>query len=152
MANSGCCTNASTSSAPQSLTPTPQSSPQPPPTPTPTPRGVGVTIICPGPISTGSPDSPRLIFGSTGLIPQPHTGSKGKMAPERCAALIANAMAHGVNEAWIAKHPVLLMGGCLGLGVGWGGVREGICSVRPLHHLGFAGGLLTRFLLKSDGE
>lgn len=70
-----------------------------------------MTIVCPGPISTGSPDAPRVVYGAEGLISQPQHGSKGKVSPARCARLVADAAAHGVQEAWIAKHPVLLIGG-----------------------------------------
>ncbi len=113
--------------APSPLNASLQTNPQPQPR---TKRGVGVTIVCPGPISTGSPDAPRGIYGPTGLQ-QTAAGagagsSKGKVTPERCAELIANATAHGVDEAWIAKHPVLL----LGEGLGW--VARGVCLMQLL--------------------
>lgn len=73
-------------------------------------RGVGVTICCPGPIGTGSEETPRVIYGAEGLISQHSADTKGRLSPARCAQLIANAMAHGVNECWIAKHPVLAIG------------------------------------------
>lgn len=72
-------------------------------------QGIGVTICCPGPISTGTPGAPRVIYGAEGLIQQQQHGAKGKVTPERCAKLIADAMAHGLSECWIAKHPVLLV-------------------------------------------
>eukprot|EP00877_Chromochloris_zofingiensis_P006070 jgi/Chrzof1/1716/Cz10g18120.t1 len=73
-------------------------------------QGVGVTICCPGPIGTGSEETPRVIYGAEGLISQHSADTKGRLSPARCAQLIANAMAHGVNECWIAKHPVLAIG------------------------------------------
>lgn len=76
-------------------------------------RGVGVTLCCPGPIATGSGDTPRNIFGAQGRIVQNNTGSSNRIAPERCARLIAAAMAHGLDECWIARHPVLVVGGWL---------------------------------------
>ncbi len=73
---------------------------------------MGVTICCPGPVSSGA-DVPvqRSVFGPEGMISrteEPH--AKGKVAPARYAQLVANAAAHGVDECWIAKHPVLLVG------------------------------------------
>ena len=75
-------------------------------------RGVGVTVCCPGPVSSGS-EVPvtRSVFGPSGMItrneePKP----KGKINPKRYAQLVANAAAHEVDECWIAKHPVLAVG------------------------------------------
>lgn len=45
-----------------------------------------------------------------GRIIQNATGASNRIAPERCARLIAAAMAHGLDEAWIARHPVLAVG------------------------------------------
>lgn len=73
--------------------------------------GVGVTICCPGPIATGSETTPRVVYGADGLIVQNNTGrSNNRLAPQRCAELIANAMAHKLDECWISRHPVLLVG------------------------------------------
>ena len=72
-------------------------------------RGVGVTVCCPGPVSSGS-DVPvtRSVFGPSGMITRTEEPkAKGKTNPKRYAQLVANAAAHGVDECWIAKHPVL---------------------------------------------
>jgi len=76
--------------------------------------GVGVTICCPGPVNTESEGAPRAVYGPTGLITTPPSEdaakSKARMSPERCVELIAAAAAHGVDEAWISRHPVLAAG------------------------------------------
>lgn len=75
-------------------------------------RGVTVTICCPGPVATGSPEQPRAIYNGTGLITT-SSGDKGsskRMSPPRVAELIGKATYHRVDECWIARHPVLLMG------------------------------------------
>eukprot|EP00850_Spirogloea_muscicola_P014565 SM000105S13910 [mRNA] locus=s105:334606:337719:- [translate_table: standard] len=54
-------------------------------------QGVGVTILCPGPIAASA---------------EPDT-DKTRMTVERCAELITAATGHGVEEAWISRHPVL---------------------------------------------
>ncbi|EFJ41781.1 hypothetical protein VOLCADRAFT_83968 [Volvox carteri f. nagariensis] len=71
---------------------------------------VGVTICCPGPVATGSEELPRVVYGPAGRIVQNATGSSNRLDPARAAQLIASAAAHGVDEAWIAQHPVLAMG------------------------------------------
>ncbi|KAG1664699.1 hypothetical protein FOA52_006674 [Chlamydomonas sp. UWO 241] len=75
-------------------------------------RGVSVTICCPGPVSSGS-DVPveRRVYGPTGMVSRTEEPNpKGKVAPQRYAQLVANAAAAGLDECWIAKHPVLLVG------------------------------------------
>ncbi|GLC37615.1 hypothetical protein PLESTB_001667600 [Pleodorina starrii] len=72
--------------------------------------GVGVTLCCPGPVATGSAEAPRVVYGPTGRITQNATGSSNRLDPARAAQLIASAAAHGVDEAWMARHPVLAMG------------------------------------------
>lgn len=67
-------------------------------------------MCCPGPVATGSEATPRVVYGPTGRIVQNATGSPNRNDPARCVEMIANAAAHGVDEAWIAKHPVLGMG------------------------------------------
>ena len=75
-------------------------------------RGVTVTLCCPGPAATGSPSQPRSIYSGTGLITTASSdkGSSKRMAPARVAELIGKAAYYRVDECWIAKHPVLLMG------------------------------------------
>lgn len=72
---------------------------------------VHVTLVCPGPVATGSEATPRVVFGPTGRITQNSTGGSNRMRPERTAQLIAAAAAHGLDEVWIALHPVLAVGG-----------------------------------------
>ena len=73
-------------------------------------RGITVTICCPGPVATGSPDQPRSIYDGRGLITTHSGDSKKRMSPARVAELIGSATYHKVDECWIARHPVLLMG------------------------------------------
>lgn len=74
-------------------------------------RGVSVTVCCPGPVSAGPGSPPRSVYGARGLVVHDETGGKGgRVAAERAATLVASAAAHGVDEAWICRHPVLLMG------------------------------------------
>jgi hypothetical protein len=51
-----------------------------------------------------------VLFGPKGRISRLEQQDKRRMAPERAVQLMANAMAAGVEEAWLAKQPVLTMG------------------------------------------
>jgi len=73
-------------------------------------RGVDVTLCCPGPIATGADGAPRNIFGAAGRIVHNNTGAAQRIAPGRAAALVIAAMAHGLDECWIARQPVLGVG------------------------------------------
>ena len=75
-------------------------------------RGVTVTIACPGPVATGTLDTPRNVFSSEGLTAkhEERGGAKKRLAPARVAALIARAAYNRLDVCWIAKHPVLLLG------------------------------------------
>jgi dehydrogenase/reductase SDR family protein 7 len=75
-------------------------------------RGVQVTIACPGPVATGSLDTPRNVFSSEGLTAKhvERGGAKKRLAPARVAELIARAAFNRLDVCWIAKHPVLLLG------------------------------------------
>ncbi|EFN55180.1 hypothetical protein CHLNCDRAFT_134329 [Chlorella variabilis] len=74
-------------------------------------RGVGATVCCPGPLATGLDGKPRVVYGASGLIMQANTGmSKKRVSAGRAAELIARAAYHGLDECWIAYHPVLLLG------------------------------------------
>jgi dehydrogenase/reductase SDR family member 7 len=75
---------------------------------------VRVTIALPGPIATGTDDKPRVIFGASGVQAPPAPGApkrskKGRLDPGRCADLVLAAAAHGRDEAWLSRHPVLLL-------------------------------------------
>jgi dehydrogenase/reductase SDR family protein 7 len=73
--------------------------------------GVGATVCCPGPLATGNDGKPRVVYGANGLIEQANTGmSKKRVSATRAAELIAAAAYYKLDEAWIAFHPVLLMG------------------------------------------
>jgi hypothetical protein len=51
-----------------------------------------------------------VLFGPKGRITRPEQQDKKRMAPGRAVQLMANAMAAGVQEAWLAKQPILTMG------------------------------------------
>jgi len=55
-------------------------------------RGIKVTIVCPGPVETSGSGS-----------------SEKRVSAERCAELTIVAASHGLKEAWISYHPVLLV-------------------------------------------
>jgi dehydrogenase/reductase SDR family member 7 len=69
-------------------------------------RNVAVTVACPGPIDGAAS---RTVFGAKGRVEKVEgvEPSKKKVPAERCCQLICDAAAHGLPEAWIARHPVL---------------------------------------------
>ena len=71
-----------------------------------------MTIACPGPVATGAEGTPRNVFGASALTAkhEERGGLKKRLPPQRVAALIACAAYHRLDMAWIAKHPVLLLG------------------------------------------
>ena len=74
-------------------------------------RGIGVTIVCPGPVASPVGEaSTRSLFGPKGPIQRHEVPDSKRMPASRAAQLIANAMAAGVSECWLAQQPVLLMG------------------------------------------
>lgn len=77
-------------------------------------RGVTVTLACPGPVATGTEGMPRNVFSAEGLTAkhEERGGAKKRLAPKRVAELIARAAYNGLDTAWIARHPVLLLGAC----------------------------------------
>jgi hypothetical protein len=88
-------------------------------------RHCHVTTVCPGPVASGAPGQPRVTFGAT--LAGSHLGAAGttqtspadgtadpgdakaRLPLQRCAALTLAAAGHGVREAWLARHPVLLL-------------------------------------------
>lgn len=66
-------------------------------------KNIKVTIACPGPIET-SPSAGSLNSGSAKL-----QLSERRLSVSRCAELIIVATTHGLKEAWISYHPVLLL-------------------------------------------
>jgi hypothetical protein len=74
-------------------------------------RGIGVTIVCPGPVAPPVGEaSTRSLYGPKGAIQRQEVLDPKRMPASRAAVLIANAMAAGVSECWLARQPVLLMG------------------------------------------
>lgn len=71
---------------------------------------MGVTICCPGPVAALIPGSPRMVWGAKEMILAPIARSSSKMPLRRCVSLIATAAAHGLEEVWIARHPILAVG------------------------------------------
>lgn len=89
-------------------------------------RNVRVTLLCPGPCATGAPGQARLTFGASLAASQLDAASanaaqpaltaaeatrdaRARMAVPRCVRLALAAAAHGVGEAWLARHPVLAL-------------------------------------------
>eukprot|EP00892_Ulva_mutabilis_P004882 jgi/Ulvmu1/2766/UM014_0224.1 len=72
-------------------------------------RGVGITVACPGPIAGADT---RTVFGPYGkfIKEEDESGQSKKVPMDRCCELVSRAAAFGVQEAWIARHPVLLVG------------------------------------------
>lgn len=64
-------------------------------------KNISITVACPGPIETSS-----VGHGSSG---NSRFLSERKMPASRCAELIVVAATHGLKEAWISYHPVLLL-------------------------------------------
>lgn len=73
-------------------------------------KGIGVTIVCPGPVAPPAGEaSPRSLYGPKGPIQRMEVPDSKRMPASRAVQLIANAMAAGVSECWLARQPVLLM-------------------------------------------
>lgn len=68
-----------------------------------------MTIVCPGPVS-GPEDTPRVLYGPKGLIQRIEPQDNKRLDVNIAVQLIANAMAAGVTECWLAKQPVLTLG------------------------------------------
>lgn len=66
-------------------------------------KGIRVTVACPGPIDTSSIEADKEPAGGKLQI------SEARMPVSRCAELIVVAATHGLKEAWISYHPVLLV-------------------------------------------
>ena len=85
--------------------------------------GVGVTLVCPGPVATGAPGQPRITFGATlresalggaadnvrGAAAAAGTQEKARLSMDAASKWMLAAGAHGVREAWVARHPILLL-------------------------------------------
>ncbi|CAN0860518.1 Dehydrogenase/reductase SDR family member 7 [Linum grandiflorum] len=56
-------------------------------------KGIKVTVVCPGPIETGSGSS--------------DSEKKRRLSSDRCAELTIIAASHGLKEMWISNQPVL---------------------------------------------
>lgn len=74
-------------------------------------RGIDVSVICPGPVDLGEGTQPRKVFGKHGLIEQKNTSKTSKrVSIDMFTKLALRAVYNKVEECWISKHPVLLMG------------------------------------------
>ncbi|KFM76158.1 Dehydrogenase/reductase SDR family member 7, partial [Stegodyphus mimosarum] len=70
-------------------------------------KNIDVTILCPGPVfsrflENAFTGAPRQKFG------KPTLSTDRRMPTERCGRLMAVAMAHKVDEAWICIQPCLI--------------------------------------------
>lgn len=80
------------------------------------PAGVATLVACPGPLRAPAGAPPRMVWGPAGLVPAAaeEAASKSRVTLDRAAALIVAAA--GASDrarprvAWIARHPVLLIG------------------------------------------
>lgn len=74
-------------------------------------RGTHVSVICPGPVDVGKDTQPRKVYGKDGLIEQKNTKkSRARVHVDMFTKLALRAVYNKVDECWITKHPVLLMG------------------------------------------
>lgn len=103
-------------------------------------RGISVTLVCPGPIATGTDDHPRQVFGPGGMQQKAkQTGlSKSRVPPPRVVELIARAVFHRLDEVWIARNPVLALGHVMQF-LPWLGWRV-MCAVGPSRARDIKGG------------
>jgi hypothetical protein len=70
-----------------------------------------VTIVCPGPVAPNAGEgTTRSLYGPKGPIQRQEVPDSKRMPAPRAVELIANAMAAGVAECWLARQPVLTMG------------------------------------------
>ena len=72
-------------------------------------KNISFLSICPGPVDT---PFMRNIFSekmasSFKSAAQTHRAGGDRVRAERCAELVAVAMANKLDEVWIAKHPIL---------------------------------------------
>ncbi|CAI5477202.1 unnamed protein product [Closterium sp. Yama58-4] len=80
-------------------------------------HGVAVTLVCPGPIATEGSAEGAIKSASKSSVDQAQDAAAGaegdekdsRMPASRCAELIVSAAAWKLEEAWISKHPVLLL-------------------------------------------
>lgn len=55
-------------------------------------RGIQVTLVCPGPVATGTDSHPRQVYGPEGLVAAKATGlSKSRVPPADVAAYVGKA-------------------------------------------------------------
>lgn len=72
-----------------------------------------MTIVCPGPVAPNAGEgTTRSLYGPKGPIQRQEVPDSKRMPAPRAVELIANAMAAGVAECWLARQPVLTMGEC----------------------------------------
>lgn len=74
-------------------------------------RGIHVSVICPGPVDVGDSVQMRKVYGRDGLIQQKNTSkSSSRVSVDIFTKLALRAVYNNVDECWISKNPVLLMG------------------------------------------
>mmetsp|Transcript_34240 Transcript_34240/g.97067 ORF Transcript_34240/g.97067 Transcript_34240/m.97067 type:complete len:417 (-) Transcript_34240:316-1566(-) len=73
-------------------------------------RGVGVSLVCPGPVTADPSKPPRRVYGATGMVDGVDSGSSSaRVTPERVAEMLGTAVYHNCPEVWVARHPVLVL-------------------------------------------
>ncbi|CAI7889947.1 unnamed protein product [Closterium sp. NIES-53] len=79
-------------------------------------HGVAVTLVCPGPIATEGSAEGAVKLATKPSADQLHVPAAAggdekdsRMPASRCAELIVSAAAWRLEEAWISRHPVLLL-------------------------------------------
>lgn len=84
-------------------------------------QNIGATVICPGPLLNEEINSDsRTVFGASGFIKEGAAAesnsqqfqkrSKNRVTIQEATEFIARAIYFKLDECWIARHPVLLMG------------------------------------------
>ena len=70
-------------------------------------RNINITLVCPGPIRTDS-----LLHGFSEKVDEslgiPDDQTEKRLSAERCAELMAVALANRLDEIWVSLNPVLL--------------------------------------------
>jgi len=76
------------------------------------PHNILLTVACPGPVFTNLTSA--AFTGKSGQVYGEHQEQdKNRMSASRCAELMVTAIANGLSEVWISRHPVLLITYCM---------------------------------------
>jgi dehydrogenase/reductase SDR family protein 7 len=74
-------------------------------------KGISVSIICPGPVDAGDQTQPRRVYGRDGMMEQKNSSKSSKRIEISVFAKLAlRAVYHKLDECWITKNPILIMG------------------------------------------